>query len=403
MKTILITFTIIIASLSGFSQSFLVDNKSISVPRYANQAAITAAFTTPNPAPTDGMLVFNNALDVFVYWNGMAWINFPAASGQTNPIDSTRIISAAKIPSLQALRTSGTIAAPGATPAGRLFNIQSYGRSSTATLLSGEISFRVPQAFTLNSDPASSEIVFSTKGVAAPLTDRMIITENGRFGFGSISSAGFVPSGFMDLNPPSFTTEATPTLHLRGTSSSYIRYSRNNATNGAGVGIVQTNTIGNNSPANALIAWKHYDDTGSPILQTNMMSVTGQGNLTVHGFTKLGGSSAFVPAIKQLLLTGTTAGAGGNNTTLLITTVPHSLPDFDKILSTEVSVKGYDGSTSTELWFSNGYTGTKNSATNGNTFSTFYDATNVYIERPSGVTGGNLAGRPYRILITYTN
>ena len=401
MKTIFITFAIIIASLSGFSQAFSVDNKSVSVPRYANQAAITAAITIP----TDGMLVFNNALDVFVYWNGTAWINFPAASGQINPIDSTRIISAARIPSLQALRTSGTIAAPAPTPAGRLFNIQSYGRTSTATLLSGEISFRAPGAFTNNSDPASSEIFFSTKGVAAPLTDRMMINENGRFGFGSISSAAYVPSGNVDFNFLS-SSEGTPTLHLRGSSTSVIRYSANNTNGSASPGIVQINTIssgGNFAPANAQIGWRHYNDAVNPIVQTNMMTLNGQGNLTVFGFTKLGGSGAAVPAIKQLLLTGTTAGVQNNNTTSLVTTVPHSLPDFDKILSTEVSVKGYDGSTSTELWFSNGYTGTKNSATNGNTFSTFYDATNMYIERPSGVSGGNLAARPYRILITYTN
>jgi hypothetical protein len=392
MKKIFFTLAIIIASISGFSQAFSVDNKSLSVPRYANQAAITAAILTP----TEGMLVFNNALDTYSYYNGTAWVNFPT---QTNPIDSTRIISAERVPSLQALKSSGTVAAPSAAAAGRIFNIQAYGQTSaTASALSGEISFRATQAFDANN--SGSNLVFSTRGAAAPLTDRMMIHQDGRFGFGSISTAGYIPSGNMDLNFLN-NSEAVPTLHLRG-STTIIRYSRN-ATNGPGAGIVHTNTINNNTAAGAFMAWKHYDDTVIPIAQTPMMTLTGEGNLTVNGFTKLGGSSTFVPAIKQLLLTGTTAGAQGNNTTLLITTVPHSLPNFDKILSTEVYVKGFDGSTATQLWFSDSYSGTKNSATHGNVFSTFYDATNVYIERPSGVTGGNLAARPYRVLITYTN
>ena len=79
MKKLFITFAIIIASLSGFSQSFSVDNKSLSAPRYANQAAITAAITTP----TEGMMVYNNALDQFAYYNGTAWVNIP--SGTSGP------------------------------------------------------------------------------------------------------------------------------------------------------------------------------------------------------------------------------------------------------------------------------------------------------------------------------
>ena len=362
MKKIIITFAIIIASLSGFSQSFSVDNKSLSVPRYADQAAITAAITTP----TTGMLVFNNTLNQYAYWNGTAWTNFPAASGQTNPIDSTRIISAARIPSLQALKTSGTIAAPAPTQAGRLFNIQSYGRSSTATLLSGEISFRASQAFTNFSDPASSEIFFSTKGVAAPLTDRMMISENGRFGFGSISSAGYVPSGNVDFNF-SQASEAVPTLHLRGGgsgNSTTTRYSRNNATNGPGAGIVLTSTLNNNTASGASLAWKHYDDTVPPtVTQTPMMTITGQGDLTVHGFSKFGGSASAFPAMKTMMLTGTTAASG------LFTTVLHGLT-ASKIIGFQVIVAG---GVSSDIYVSS------NSPDPGMTFFSAYDAGSFYI------------------------
>lgn len=384
MKKIFLSFALIAFAISSFAQSFSVDSKSLSVPRYANQAAITSV----NPTPTNGMLVYDNALNQYAYWNGTAWTNFPAASGQTNPIDSTRIISAARIPSLQALKTSGTIAAPAFTQAGRLFNIQSYGRSSTATLLSGEISFRAPQAFTNFSDPASSEIFFSTKGVAAPLTDRMMISENGRFGFGSISSAGYVPSGNVDFNFLS-SSEVTPTLHLRGSSTSVIRYSANNTNGSPSPGIVQINTIssgGNFAPANAQIAWRHYNDAVNPIVQTNMMTLTGQGNLTVHGFTKLGGSSAFFPAIKTALLTGTTSSSSSS------TSVVHGL-DASKIVSYQIIIVG---GLSSDIYVS------ENNPSPGLTFSGGYDVSQFYITR-SGTNGSQLAGKQYKILVTYTN
>ncbi|MDZ7933905.1 MAG: hypothetical protein U5M51_02825 [Emticicia sp.] len=72
-------FTLILLTISyiGFAQSFSADSKSMSVPRYANQTAINTAI----PAPAEGMLVFNNALDQFAYYTGTAWTNFPSAGG----------------------------------------------------------------------------------------------------------------------------------------------------------------------------------------------------------------------------------------------------------------------------------------------------------------------------------
>ncbi len=80
MKKLFITLVLLIASLSGFSQSFSVDSKSLSVPRYANQAAITAA----NPSPTEGRMVYNSALDQFAYYNGTAWVNL--STGTSGPV-----------------------------------------------------------------------------------------------------------------------------------------------------------------------------------------------------------------------------------------------------------------------------------------------------------------------------
>jgi hypothetical protein len=305
------------------------------------------------------------------------------ASGQTNPIDSTRIISAAKIPSLQGLKMTGTTAAPGITAAGKIFNIQAYGQTSTGSVLSSEISFRAPQAFSAFN--SASDIVFSTKSInTTALVDRMMIDKDGKIAFGSISTAGFQPSGNMDLN---FTNSFpdSPTLHIRGNSTTHIRYSRNNATNGAGVGILQTNTNGNNAPVNASISWTHYDDTVNPILQTPMMSITGQGNLTVNGFTKLGGSGAAFPAIKKVTFTGTTSSSN------LTTTVTHGL-DATKIVGFQVIILG---GTSSNIYVSDNNQGT------GLTFASSYDATDFYITRSSN--GTQLVGKQYKVLVTYTN
>lgn len=77
MKNTFIVFIMLIVSLSGFAQSFSADSKSMSVPRYANQTAITSAI----PSPMVGMLVYNNALNQYAYWNGSAWTNFPTSGG----------------------------------------------------------------------------------------------------------------------------------------------------------------------------------------------------------------------------------------------------------------------------------------------------------------------------------
>jgi hypothetical protein len=71
-----LSFLLFIVSITGFSQSTTIDPRSVSVPRYTNQTAITTAI----PSPSVGMMVYNNALNQYTYWNGTAWTNFPATS-----------------------------------------------------------------------------------------------------------------------------------------------------------------------------------------------------------------------------------------------------------------------------------------------------------------------------------
>ncbi len=66
------------------AQSVEVNPTSIVIPRYADQAAITAAI--PNPSPST--IVYDNSLNRYAYYNGSACVNFPSASSTTPPSSS---------------------------------------------------------------------------------------------------------------------------------------------------------------------------------------------------------------------------------------------------------------------------------------------------------------------------
>ncbi|MDZ7933900.1 MAG: hypothetical protein U5M51_02800 [Emticicia sp.] len=278
MKKILLSLSLIICSLSGFSQSFLADSKSISVPRYANQAAITTAI----PSPVEGMLVYNNTLDQFVYYTGTVWTNFPSSNSSPWTLNTT---------TNRAVTNSGA----------------EINRSSS-TLASPDLFFRSP-------------------------------TTNIRMA-GATGEAGFL----------------------------------------------QTATI-NATPASASVNFVHLNSAATPV-QTPMMTINGNGNLTVNGFTKLGGTGTDVPAIKTKLLTGTISSGTGN---FLLTQVAHGL-NAAKIISIECVIgAGVFGFVS----------GTSNS--NPSTqFTTFFNNTNVTISRLENDATSNLDGQGYKVYVTYT-
>jgi hypothetical protein len=141
------------------------------------------------------------------------------------------------------------------------------------------------------------------------------------------------------------------------------------------------------------ILWKHYDNSPTPI-GTTLFGYSA-GTFTVNGFTKLGGAAADVPAVKQKYLTGNF----NSNTSQFTTVIAHGL-DATKIISVDVIITGYSGSTTTALQFSSGYRGVQNVANFGNEFWNYFDGTNITLER-SSTNGQNLPARQYRILITY--
>lgn len=290
MKKIFITFAIIIASLSGYTQSFSVDNKSLSVPRYANQAAITAAI----PAPTEGMLVFDNALDLYSYYNGTAWVNFPAASVSQ---------------------------------------------------------WQTTNFYTPN------DIWFNAGNVI----------------IGSVSS-----SRFLQIQTQS--NLATSLELLTSRSTNQMRFTSINPS-----ASLNQKFVGGSTAATSTLSWNHVGLNNNNV-ETPLMSVQGNGDFTVHGFSKFGGSTSAFPAMKTMMLTGTTAASG------LTTTIVHGLTAA-KIIGFQVIVAG---GVSSDVYVPS------NHPDSGMTFFSAYDAGSFYITR-SSTNGSQLISKPYKILITYTN
>lgn len=164
MKKILVAFFVLTISLSGFSQSFSVDNRGMSVPRYANQTAITAAI----PSPTVGMLVYNNALNQYAYWNGSAWTNFPTSGGGGNAL-------------WIANATTGRIVADGGYPEG--IEVGRITSNSTTTLTSPLLnSIGSASAFLRYGRPQTTAAIFQESTTGFNLSSSSI---NWRFADGS--------------------------------------------------------------------------------------------------------------------------------------------------------------------------------------------------------------------------
>lgn len=290
MKTIFILLIFIIVSLSGFSQSFSVDSKSLSVPKFADQAAISTAI----PNPSTGTLVYDNALNQYTYYNGTTWVNFPAAS-------------------VSQWQTTGYY-----TP---------------------------------------NDIQFSAGNVI----------------IGNIAS-----NRFLQIQNQS--NLATSLELLAGASTNQMRFTSLNPS-----ASVNQKFVGGSTAETSTLSWNHVDLNNNQA-QTPLMSVQGNGNFTVNGFSKFGGSTSAFPAMKTMMLTGTTAASG------LTTTVIHGLT-ASKIIGFQVIIAG---GVSSDIYVPS------NHPDAGMTFFSAYDAGSVYITRSSS-NGSQLISKPYKILITYTN
>lgn len=219
-------------------------------------------------------------------------------------------------------------------------------------------------------------------------------------------AVGIEANTFVSQAP---STVASPVIALAG-ANHVIRYARSGPELDE-FALTQETTTGTQQSA-ASIAWKHYDNSPTPIGTT--LFGYAAGTFTINGFTKLGdeatsttsGVTKSSPAIKTILLTGSlTSSANPETAASLTTTIAHGL-NFTKIVDTKVliaSSSAAGGRLVSESFTDNRPSG----AITGYQFSTITDATNIYIVRNNG-NSGNIAPNTgsgvtanYRILISY--
>ncbi|MDZ7933903.1 MAG: hypothetical protein U5M51_02815 [Emticicia sp.] len=259
MKNIFFTYLLLLSSFS-FAQSFEANPRFMTVPKYANQGAITTAI----PSPTEGMLVYNIALDQYAFYNGTAWSNIPSSSGGGG--------SGLGIPVYNNLAAVNAIASPAA---GWLV----YNAEQEHVMIYTSTGWKsLSRSWLLN--PTTNKIRYMRGQVqlgdaTSTLPGKLVINNT-----------------FVGATPP-------PSLAFTSTTKNIVRF-----TDGASSLIQTTNYSA--TQATAKVEWHHLQEGRTQTL-TPMMSIQGNGNARIEGFVKLGGTAADVPAIKTKLLTATTA------------------------------------------------------------------------------------------------
>ena len=441
MKGIFSFVILLLLSLSGFSQSFSVDNKSLSVPRYANQAAITAAITTP----TEGMLVYNNALDQFAYYNGTVWTNL--STGTSGPTlwsfnnTTNRIEANSGFPGGIEARSftsnaASTLSAPLINSIGNSNTFLRYGNPQTTAAIFQEsttgfsqVTSNITWKYYDDSNPQVANDMFGYRNNTFSVNGGMTASGNSSVGGtstvagnssvgGTSTVVGRVTVGTATATTAgleiraSTSTDANPDIYFKGTNN-VLRFGNNID----GTSIIQSTTSAN-VPNSASLTWKHITNAATPVA-TPMMSLQGDGDLTVNGFTKLGeetttttsGVTRSSPAMKTILLTGTiTATASPETSGSLTTTILHGITNWDKIINVQVILRGRVLGTFLDVPARYNDNRPSPGGTNGLDYTWIMGSTAIQIIR-NATNSGNLSmpasqgvtayAAPYRILITY--
>lgn len=402
MKKIFVLLFLLISSLSGFSQSFSVDSKSLSVPRYTNQAAINTA----NPTPTAGRLVYDNSLNQYAYYNGSTWTNFPTSSspstnywvlnqttgrlelmaGLPNGIEANRFtsngVTSATAPLINSIGNANTFIRYG-QPQGNHAIMQ---ESTTGLNTSGtSINWRYYD----NANPQGITHLFGYSANTFNITGALNATGNATIG-GTSGLRGKVTIGTTTTSgngleiQSSTTNTANPDIYIKSPNN-VIRYG---GTSG-NAGMMQS-VINSATPASASMSFVHLDNATTPT-QTTMMTLEGDGDLTAYGFTRLGGTGADVPAIKTKYFTGTMTTANGGWPAAGYD-IAHGL-NFSKIISMSVLVSGLSNVTVGE-----------NSTIAGYQYSAFFENSNIRIIRgasSASITPAAGLNVTFKVLVTY--
>lgn len=338
MKNILFILSLSFCFAQTYAQSFEINPRSISVPKYANQTAINAI-----PSPVEGALVYDIAQDRFAYYTGTVWTNFPSAGGggSTSAINVPSYADATAINAI-ASPSQGMLVYNNATDRYFVRNATSWAEVNPAANL-----WTAPNA---GSQGYAGSIAI---GTSAGGTGRLNINN---------TNASF--------------TNPDITLQTNATVNNVISTTASNRN--STIQFRQSFSLG--TPAASFIRWINLQSN----VLTNIFTVNGNGNARTEGFTRLGPSAAGAVAIKYRVYTGTTNpnSSSTNNSPI---SFPHGL-DAAKI----VEVSGLILNSSNEYV-------TPNSL--GAIFRLEYDATNFTITVAH--TSTNCMNRPFRVLITY--
>lgn len=254
-----------------------------------------------------------------------------------------------------------------------------------------------------NAVPSVGTTMFQWANNFFDITGGLSTTGNATIG-GSITTVG--TSSLRGKVTIGSTTSTGNGLEIQSSASSisspdiYIKSLNNVIRYGSTAGTLgMMQTVSNSAvPGSALMSWSYLDNS-TPTVQTTMMTLDGEGDMTAFGFTKLGGSTADVPAIKTKILTGNMP-----NAATITLSVPHGLT-ASKIIEAKVMITGFNNMT-----VSDNYTPTVlvGGTTYGYLFNTNVDASSINIVRNTSttsssngiITAGGITAS-YKIYITY--
>jgi hypothetical protein len=389
MKKVLLSIAFIVISFLGFSQSVTI------LP--STQLGGTNSWLLNN---TTNRLVAQGAS------NGIEANNFRATG-----------VNSYANPTFHVPNTSATLFRYG-TPLGTNSITQESSTTSTQAGSSIEWKYYTDGSTT----PLNTLFGYSNNnfGITGSLSTTGIATFNSNatiMGAGAVRGKLFIgttttPSAGLEIQSNS-TLVASPDIYLKSPNN-IIRYG--NVSGNAGM---MQSVINSATPGSASMSWVHLDNA-TPPSQTVMMSIDGEGDLNVNGFTKMGGTGADVPAIKTKILTGTISAALATETEASLTTnVAHGL-DWSKVISVSIHLLANytraTNPTSVSLLVPPAYAdprpgGSPSSIRTGYDYYYNLNATNIEIIRASGsdkLARIAFGGQPaytatYRIFITYTN
>ncbi|MDZ7933904.1 MAG: hypothetical protein U5M51_02820 [Emticicia sp.] len=349
MKNIFKIFALLVFISDCFGQqAILLDSKSITIPKYANQTAINAIVS-----PAEGAMVFDVAQDRFAYYTGSTWLSFPAASGPpSNP-------NAIVVPTIA--QTSELTTAP----------------LNTAT--NGSLVYLPSSArYYLRANAQWQEVNPSTNFWT--VSGNFISNTTNAIDIGTNSTSSSANVTISNQNASATNPDITFQSPNVTTSNSIIKYVGRS-------GITTNNSIftQNIDMGEATMNWQY---TNASNATSNIFTANARfaGN-RFYGFTNIGSGS---PAVKIRLYQGGTNVTAGATTAIIHGLTASKIIDVSCVITSNLF--------STTVYVLNSEDGYPSAL---NSYKVTWDATNINIVPAS--TSSILNNKTFKLLVTYTN